>query len=328
MTATIATRTLGTDGPMVGAIGLGCMGMTWAYDPADRDETRSIATIHRALDIGVTLIDTADMYGPFTNEALVGKALAGRREEAVLATKVGLIVENTDPIEMRRNGHPDHIAAGIDASLSRLGVDHVDLYQLHRVDPAVPIEETWGAMAEVVRAGKARAIGMSEATLDELKAAHAIHPVATLQSEFSLWTREPLDDVIPWCRANGAGFLPFSPLGRGFLTGALSGRGGSFASGDFRSSLTRFQGDAMAANQAIVDRVQEVAARHEVPASQVALAWLLSQGDFIVPIPGTRRPERVQENAGGAALQLTDEDLRALDGAPTAVGERYGTVAP
>ncbi|MDO9354617.1 MAG: aldo/keto reductase [Solirubrobacteraceae bacterium] len=328
MTAKIATRSLGTDGPVVGAIGLGCMGMTWAYDPADRDEARSIAAIHRALDLGVTLIDTADMYGPFTNEELVGKALTGRRDEAVLATKVGLIVESTDPIEMRRNGHPDHIAAGIDASLERLGVDHVDLYQLHRVDPTVPVEETWGAMAEVVRAGKARAIGMSEATLDELRAAHAIHPVATLQSEFSLWTREPLDDVIPWCRANGAGFLPFSPLGRGFLTGALSGRGGSFASGDFRSSLTRFQGDAMDANQAIVDRVQEVAARHGAKPSQVALAWVLSQGDFIVPIPGTRRPERVEENAGGAGLTVTDEDLRALDGAPTAVGERYGTVAP
>lgn len=324
----IATRTLGTGGPQVGAVGLGCMGMSWAYDPADRDDDRSIAAIHRALEIGVTLIDTADMYGPFTNEELVGKALADRRDQAVLATKVGMVVESADPIRMSRNGRPEHVREAIDASLQRLGVDHVDLYQLHRVDPAVPIEETWGAMAEVVAAGKATAIGMSEATVDELDRAHAIHPVASLQSELSLWTREPLADVIPWCREHGAAFLPFSPLGRGFLTGALAQRDKAFESGDFRANLERFTDEAMDANAAIVARVQAVAAEHDATPAQVALAWILAQGDFVVPIPGTRRAERVEENAGAAALTLSAEDLAALDGAPAAVGDRYGTVAP
>ena len=321
----IPTRTLGTDGPQVGAIGLGCMGMSWAYDPADRDDDRSVAAIQRALEIGVTLIDTADMYGPFTNELLVGRALAGRRDAAVLATKVGLIVESADPIVMRRSAHPDHIRGAIDASLTRLGTDHVDLYQLHRVDPDVPVEETWGAMAEVVAAGKARSIGMSEATVDELDRAHAIHPVASLQSEFSLWTREPLGDVLPWCRAHGTAFLPFSPLGRGFLTGALAGRGGTFASGDFRSSLERFTGDAMATNARIVDVVAAVAARHEATSAQVALAWLLAQDDLVIPIPGTRRASRVEENARAAELTLTAGDLAELGEAPDAVGERYGS---
>ena len=323
---TIPTRTLGLAGPEVGAIGLGCMGMSWAYDPADRDDDRSIAAIHRALEIGVTLIDTADMYGPFTNEALVGRALAGRRDSAVLATKVGLVVESADPIVMHRNGRPEHVREAIDASLGRLGTDHVDLYQLHRVDPDVPVEETWGAMAEVVASGKARAIGMSEATVEELGRAHAIHPVASLQSEFSLWTREPLADVLPWCRDHGAAFLPFSPLGRGFLTGALADRTEGFATGDFRSGLERFQDDAMAANAGIVERVQAVAASHEATPAQVALAWLLAQDALIVPIPGTRRASRVEENAAAAALTLTAEDLALLDGAPAAVGERYGSM--
>lgn len=321
--ARIATRTLGTGGPVVGAVGLGCMGMSWAYDPKDRDDGRSIAAIHRALEIGVTLIDTADMYGPFTNETLVGKALAGRREQAVLATKCGLVVESADPIVMSNDGRPEHVRAAIDASLERLGTDYVDLYQLHRVDPAVPIEETWGAMAEVVAAGKAKAIGMSEATIEELDRAHAIHPVASLQSELSLWTREPLADVIPWCVEHGAAFLPFSPLGRGFLTGALAARSEAFESGDFRASLVRFSDEAMAANASIVERVQAVAQRHEATPAQIALAWVLAQGEFVIPIPGTRRAERVEQNAGAAAIALTDADLAELDGAPAAVGERY-----
>ena len=238
----IPQRTLGRDGPAVGAVGLGCMGMTWAYNPEDRDEAESIATIHRALDLGVTFLDTADMYGPFTNEELVGRALADRRDEAVLATKAGLVVESTDPIEMRRDGRPEHIREAIDASLSRLQTDHVDLYQLHRVDEDVPLEETWGALAETVAAGKAGAIGLSEVSVDELERAHAIHPVASVQSELSLWTRDPLDGVLPWCAEHGAAFIPFSPLGRGFLTGRLD----SGASPTPRARRTRRSSSACA----------------------------------------------------------------------------------
>ena len=317
----IATRVLTTSGPApltVGAIGLGCMGMTHAYDPEDRDEPRSVATIRRALDLGVTLIDTADAYGPETNEELVGRALAGRRDEAVLATKVGLV---TNPgLTFGRDGSPEHIRAGIDASLRRLGVDHVDLYQLHRVDPAVPIEETWGAMSEAVAAGKATHLGLSEVTVDELHRAHAIHPVATVQSELSLWTRDALADVLPWCAEHGVGFLPFAPLGRGFLTGTLAKTPGA---DDFRSRNPRFTPAAMAANARIVDGVQGVADAHGATAAQVGLAWLLAQGASVVPIPGTRRPERVDENAAAALVELSPDDLAALDALPPAVGERY-----
>jgi len=318
----IPTRTLGAGGPPLGAVGLGCMGMTWAYSAAERDDETSIAVIHRALELGVTLIDTADMYGPFTNEELVGRALADRRDEAVLATKVGLVVEEGPPnYRMARDGRPEHVREAIDASLKRLGVDHVDLYQLHRVDENVPVEETWGAMAEVVAAGKARAIGMSEATVDELERAHAIHPVTSLQSEFSLWTREPLEDVIPWCAEHGAAFIPFAPLGRGFLTGRLTSAG--FEDGDFRARNPRFAEEAMAANQAIVDRVRAVAERHDAAPGQVALAWVLAQGEHIVPIPGTKRIAYLEENAAAAELQLTADDLAELETAPNPVGTRY-----
>jgi aryl-alcohol dehydrogenase-like predicted oxidoreductase len=322
MSDPIPTRRLGTDGPIVGAIGLGCMGMTWAYAPSDRDEQGSIKVIHRALDLGVTLIDTADMYGPYTNEELVGRALAGRREEAVLATKVGLVVEQALPeIKMRRDGRPEHVREGIDASLQRLGVDDVDLYQLHRVDPEVPLEETWGAMAEVVAAGKARAIGMSEATLDELERAHAIHPVASLQSEFSLWTRDPLDEMLPWCIEHAAAFIPFSPLGRGFLTGKLTSA--DFEQGDFRANLPRFADDAMKRNLELVERVRAVAERHDAAPGQVALAWVLAQGEHVIPIPGTRRVSYLEENAAAARLELSVEDLAELDALPAAEGSRY-----
>jgi aryl-alcohol dehydrogenase-like predicted oxidoreductase len=298
------------------------MGMTWAYSAADRDDATSIAVIHRALELGVTLIDTADMYGPYTNEELVGRALQGRRDEAVLATKVGLVVEEGPPsYRLGRDGSPEHVREAIDASLRRLGVDHVDLYQLHRVDEKVPVEETWGAMAEVVAAGKARAIGMSEASVDELDRAHAVHPVASLQSEFSLWTRDPLTDVVPWCAAHGAAFIPFAPLGRGFLTGRLTA--GSFDDADFRARNPRFAADAMAANQAIVDRVRAVAERHDAAAGQVALAWVLAQGEHVIPIPGTRRIAYLEENAAAANLALTPEDLVWLEGAPAPVGTRY-----
>jgi aryl-alcohol dehydrogenase-like predicted oxidoreductase len=318
----IPSRTLGAGGPSVGAIGLGCMGMTWAYSAEDRDDATSVAVIHRALELGVTLIDTADMYGPYTNEELVGRALRDRRDEAVLATKVGLVVEEGPPnYRLGRDGRPEHVRAAIDASLRRLGVDHVDLYQLHRVDEKVPVEETWGAMAEVVAAGKARAIGMSEASVDELDRAHAIHPVASLQSEFSLWTREPLADVIPWCAEHGAAFIPFAPLGRGFLTGRLAA--GSFQDGDFRTGNPRFSDEAMAANEAIVDRVRAVAERHGAAPGQVALAWALAPGEHVIPIPGTKRIAYLEENSAAANLALAPEDLAELDEAPAPVGNRY-----
>lgn len=317
----IPKRRLGSSDLEVGAIGLGCMGMSWAYDPDDRDDERSIGVIRRALDLGVTLIDTADMYGPYVNEQLVGRALEDRRDEAVLATKCGMVVDDAENIKMHRDGRPEHVLEAIDASLERLGVDHVDLYQLHRVDPEVPIEETWGAMAEIVKSGKARAIGMSEASVDELDRAHAIHPVATLQSELSLWTRDPLEDVLPWCKAHDAAFIPFSPLGRGFLTGAITDA--DFSDGDFRARLPRFTRQAVDSNQAIVARVREVAERHNASPAQVALAWTLAQYDQMVPIPGTRRPERLDENAGAARLELASDDLGDLENAPVAEGSRY-----
>jgi aryl-alcohol dehydrogenase-like predicted oxidoreductase len=316
------TRTLGPAGHEVGAIGLGCMGMSWAYNPEDRDDERSIDVIRRALELGVTLIDTADVYGPFTNELLVGRALEGRREDAVLATKCGLEVRSIDPLEMARNGRPEHVLAAIDASLERLRTDHVDLYQLHRTDPDVPVEETWGAMAEVVAAGKARAIGMSEATVDELDAAHAIHPVASLQSEFSLWERGPVENgALDWCRDHGAAFIPFAPLGRGFLTGQVTRE--TITAGDMRGTNPRFTGDAIDSNLAIVDRVRAVAERNGAAPGQVALAWLLAQYDRMIPIPGTRRIERLEENAGAARLELSADDLAELDALPAPAGARY-----
>lgn len=317
----VPTRTLGRGGPVVGAVGLGCMGMSWAYGTAGEDETRFVATIHRALELGVTLIDTADVYGPFTNEELVGRALRDRRDEAVLATKVGLVVDDPATFSMHRDGRPEHVREAIDASLRRLGTDHVDLYQLHRVDPAVPIEETWAAMAEVVEAGKALRIGLSEATVDELARAQAVHPVASVQSELSLWTRDALADVLPWCAEHGVAFIPFAPLGRGFLTGTITRE--SFDDADFRSRNPRFTREALEANLAIVERVRTVAERHAATPAQVALAWVLTQGDQVVPIPGTTRPERVEENATAARLELTRDDLAELDGVPAAVGSRY-----
>ncbi|MCW2776675.1 MAG: aldo/keto reductase family oxidoreductase, partial [Frankiales bacterium] len=288
-------RTLGTSGPVVGAVGLGCMGMSWAYGAEQRDDDVSVQVVRRALDLGVTLIDTADVYGPFTNEQLVGRALQGRRDEAVLATKVGLVAGEGG---IGRDGSPEHVRAGIDASLQRLGVDHVDLWQLHRVDDDVPVEETWGAMAEAVAAGKVRFLGMSEVGVAELEKAHAVHPVTTVQSELSLWTRDPLAEVLPWCSAHGVGFLPFSPLGRGFLTGAVTP--GTFGDDDFRARNPRFTQEAMTANAALVDAVREVAGRHGATPAQVALAWVLAQGDAVVPIPGTKKVHYLEENAASA----------------------------
>ncbi len=324
------TRVLGSSGIEVGAIGLGCMGMSHAYDVDTAVEAESVAVVHRALEIGVTLLDTSDVYGPHTNEELVGRALVGHRDRAVLATKCGLVSDaigapsrlpgSTAP-GVTRNGRPDYVRSAIDASLQRLGVDHVDLYQLHRVDPEVPVAETWGAFAELVAAGKARAIGLSEVTVEELEICHAIHPVSTVQSELSLWTRDWTDDVLPWCIEHGVAFLPYSPLGRGFLTGALSGR--EFGSDDFRGGLPRFAPQAMAENQAIVDAVASVAARYDATSAQVALAWDLAQGANVIPIPGTKRLTRLEENAAAADLVLAADDLAILDALPAPSGGRY-----
>jgi aryl-alcohol dehydrogenase-like predicted oxidoreductase len=325
------TTTLGTDGPEVGVVGLGCMGMTDTYDlAAARDDATSIAVVHQALDLGVTLIDTADVYGPSTNEQLVGRALAGpHRERAVLATKVGLVA--TDPGDAEAgatspgaapDGRPEHVRAAIDASLRRLGTDHVDLYQLHRVDPRVPIEETWGAMAEAVAAGKARHLGLSEVTVDEVRRAAAVHPVTSVQSELSLWTRDALDDVVPYCAAQGIAFLPFSPLGRGFLAGRFTSFD-DLPEDDLRRSLPRFQQDALRANLDIAGRVREVAERVGASPAQVALAWLLAQGAHVVPIPGTKTPRYLADNAAAAELSLGASDLADLDALPAAEGARY-----
>ena len=294
------------------------MGMSWAYGAAERDDGASRAVLQRALDLGVTLIDTADVYGPFTNEELVGSALAGRRDEAFLATKCGLVA---GPDGIGRDGRPEHVRAALDASLRRLGTDRVDLWQLHRVDPEVPVAETWGAMAEQVAAGKARHLGMSEVGVAELDAAHAVHPVATVQSELSLWTRDPLAEVLPWCQANGAGFLAFSPLGRGFLTGTVTA--GSFDATDFRAKNPRFTDEAMAGNAALVAAVAVVADRLGASAAQVALAWVLAQGEQVVPIPGTKKQRWLEQNAAAADLVLAPADLAELDALPAPVGERY-----
>jgi aryl-alcohol dehydrogenase-like predicted oxidoreductase len=325
------TTTLGSKGPEVGVIGLGCMGMTYAYDmTTPRDDATSIAVIHQALDLGVTLIDTADVYGPYTNEELVGRALAGgHRERAVLATKVGLALNAPSQASGRGNspgavpnGRPEHVRKSIDDSLRRLGTDHVDLYQLHRVDPQVPLEETWGAMAEAVAAGKARHIGLSEVTVDQIKRAQAVHPVTSVQSELSLWTRDVLAEVLPYCQEQDIAFLPFSPLGRGFLTGRFSSFD-DLPEDDFRRRLPRFQQDALRANLAIVTRVREIAERAGATPAQVALAWVLAQGRHVVPIPGTKTPKYLTDNAGAADIELSVTDLTELDALPAPEGTRY-----
>jgi aryl-alcohol dehydrogenase-like predicted oxidoreductase len=320
------TTTLGSTGPQVGIIGLGCMGMTASYDlETPRDEATSISVIHRALDLGATLIDTADVYGPHSNEELVGRALAGaRREQAVLATKVGLERDPIRPqeIKLTNNGRPEHVRASIDESLRRLGTDYVDLYQLHRVDPNVPLEETWGAMAEVVKSGKARAIGLSEVTVDQIERAQAVHPVASVQSELSLWTRDALAEVLPYTEANGIAFLPFSPLGRGFLTGNFQSFD-ELPQEDFRRSLPRFQREALSANLALVARVREIAERAGVSPAQVALAWVAARGRYVVPIPGTKTPKYLLDNVAAADVQLSPSDIADLDALPAPVGGRY-----
>jgi aryl-alcohol dehydrogenase-like predicted oxidoreductase len=322
------TTTLGTSGPEVGVIGLGCMGMSSIYDTAaPRDEATSISVIHQALDQGSTLIDTADVYGPFTNEELVGRALAGgHRDRAVLATKVGFYV--ADPAGgpqnsqlMGINGRPEYVRTAIDDSLRRLGTDHVDLYQLHRVDPEVPLEETFGAMAEAVKAGKARRLGLSQVTVEQIKRAQAVHPVTSVQSEFSLWTRDVQAEVLPYCQQQGIALLPYSPLGRGFLTGRFSSFD-DLPSDDFRRSNPRFQPDALRANLAIVDGVRAVAERAGITPGQVALAWIVAQGPWVVPIPGTKTPKYLHDNTAAGDVQLTEKDLTDLDTLPAPQGGR------
>ena len=316
----VQQRTLGASGIEVGAIGLGCMGMTWAY--GEGDEGESIAVIRRALDLGCTLIDTADMYGPFTNEQLVGRALAGRRDEAVLATKCGNVVHDAEAFDIRRDGSPEHIREACEGSLRRLGVETIDLYYLHRVDPEVPIEESVGAMAELVAAGKVRALGLSETDVETLGRASAVHPIAALQSELSLWTRDPLADVLPWCERHGVAFVPFAPLGRGFLTGRYR-TSEAFGERDFRRRNPRFQREALEQNLALADRVRVVAERVGATPAQVALAWVLAQGEQVVPIPGTKRLAYLKENAAAAEVALGAEDLAELDALPAAAGSRY-----
>lgn len=314
-------RWIGSRGFPVGAVGLGCMPFTWAYgDYETRDEEDLVALVRTAVDRGVTLVDTADVYGPFTNELLVGRALAGLRDRVVLATKVGLVSQGGTATV--RNARPDHIRRGCDASLRRLQTDRIDLYQLHRVDPEVPIEDSWGAMSDLVRAGKVRALGLSEVTVEEAQRAQAVFPVTSVQSELSLWTRDAIaSGVLRWCRTHGVGFLAFSPLGRGFLTGTL--RPGQFGEQDFRSRNPRFTDAAMRANGRIVEGVRRIAERRHTTPARVALAWVLAQGEFVVPIPGTTRVAHLEDNIGAPDLALTDDDIDELDELPVPVGARY-----
>jgi aryl-alcohol dehydrogenase-like predicted oxidoreductase len=302
-----ASRSLGGSGLVVSAEGLGCMGMSQSYGPGD--EAESIATIHQALDSGITLLDTADVYGAGANEELVGRAIAGRRDELVLATKFSM---KRDDGSLTINGRPEYVHSACDASLARLGVDYIDLYYQHRVDPTVPIEETVGAMAELVAAGKVRYLGLSEASAQTIRRAVAVHPISALQSEWSLWTRDIENEVLAAARENSVGIVPYSPLGRGFLTGKLTNPD-EFGDDDMRKSQPRFQGDNFAANMALVDQVRELATEKGATAGQLALAWVMAQGDDVVPIPGTKRRTYLDENVGAANITLTADDLARLD---------------
>ena len=304
----------------VGAVGLGCVGMSAEYRPADLDDEQSLRVIGRALELGVTMFDTADVYGPFTNELLVGRGLRGRARDVVISTKAGLVIDDATG-RSRPRGDPAHIKASCDASLVRLGVDVIDLYYLHRVDPKVPLEVSWDAMADLVLVGKVRAIGLSEVTTGQLAAAHAIHQVAAVQSELSLWTRGPLGEVIPWCEANGALFAAYAPLGRGYLTGIV--RSAEFQQDDIRSGNPRFTAEAIERNQAILAVIERVARRRDASLAQVSIAWVLAQGEHVVPIPGTKQIRYLEENCQAAGLDLSPEDLAELDAVPRAVGGRY-----
>ena len=317
------TRTLGTQGLETSAIGLGCMGMSEFYGPAD--ERESAATITRALDLGITFLDTADMYGMGRNEELVGRTIRGRRNDVVLATKFGNVRDPANPTARSINGRPEYVRSACDASLRRLGVDVIDLYYQHRVDPSVPIEETVGAMGDLVQAGKVRFLGLSEAAPSTIRRAHAVHPISALQSEYSLWTRDPEEGALEVCRALGIGFVAYSPLGRGFLTGRIR-RFDDFAPDDFRRMNPRFQGDNFRRNLDLVDRLVEIAREKHCTPAQLALAWLRAQGDDIVPIPGTRHRDRLEENMEAEAVHLSPAELARINDVAqkgAAAGERY-----
>ena len=315
-------RTLGANGPQVSAIGLGCMGMTWAYGSSS--ETESLAALDRALELGINFFDTAEVYGPYTNEDLLGRALGHRRKDLVIATKFGFrLVDGQRYAGV--DSRPENVKAVADASLKRLKLDHIDLFYQHRVDPDVPIEETVGAMADLVKAGKVRFLGLSEAGAATLRRAHATHPITALQSEYSLWTRDPEAEILPLCRELGIGFVPYSPLGRGFLTGKISASD-EFEADDFRRSLPRFQAETMASNMALVEALKRLAEAKGTTPAQLALAWLLHQGPDIVPIPGARKIHHLEDNAASASVKLTAEDLKAIEDAAPAeafAGARY-----